>query len=155
MIRHQVAAEISVQCRFELVRPRFIGLCAELNVLPEFGLQSIHSMELEAVGRRCSLGRVKSAMSELRRRKMPYVVTLIYGLPRQTLRSFRETVAFCMDNQVPVVRAFPLLLLPGTRLSREKERWGMKTDDSSQVVSSHTFTRTDWSKMKRIAESLQ
>lgn len=84
-------------------------------------------------------------------------MSLIFGLPRQTHRSFLRSVAFCLERRVPVIRAFPLLLLRGTPLERDRERWGLVTDGQpmGMVVESTTFVREEWDAMAQIASALR
>jgi radical SAM superfamily enzyme YgiQ (UPF0313 family) len=113
LIRQGIQARLSLQCRFELVKPEFLELCTQLKVLSEFGLQTIHAEEGRIVQRQNNIDRVGAAMEDLARRGIAYMVTLIYGLPGQTLESFRATVDFCLARRVHIVRAYPLNLLRG------------------------------------------
>ncbi len=156
LARHHVGARISLQCRFELVDPAFLDFCGRLDLHPEFGLQTIHEAEWQVIERNNKMDRVEAAMSELARRGVPYMVTLIYGLPDQTLASFRATVSFCLERRVPIIRAFPLNLLRGTELERTRDRWQLVESDDPipMVVRSTTFDERDWREMRRLADAL-
>ena len=57
------------------------------------------------------------------------------------------------------VTAWPLMLLKGTPLFQEKEKWNLKEEilndfDIPVVISSNSFNKDDWYKMKEIADSL-
>jgi radical SAM superfamily enzyme len=138
------------------VKPEFLELCTRLTVFPEFGLQTIHAEEGRIVQRQNNMARVEEAMEELARRGIAYMVTLIYGLPGQTLESFRATVDFCLARRVHVVRAYPLNLLRGTDLERDKARWGLveSGDQIPMVIRSNSFDEADWHQMRRIAGAL-
>ena len=154
--RRRFRACISLQCRFELVSPEFVELLSRLDSRPEFGLQTIHADEARAVHRALDLDSAERTMAELSRRRVRYVVTLIYGLPEQTLASFRASVAFCLERRVPVVRAFPLSLLRGTELERNRSRWDLVTrsEGPPYVIRSNTFDERDHEEMERIAAAL-
>jgi radical SAM superfamily enzyme YgiQ (UPF0313 family) len=156
MVRQQLHARLCLQCRLEMVTPEFLDMCSRLRVQPEFGLQTIHEAEWKPIQRQNNMARVESAMDELAKRRIPYMVTLIYGLPCQTLESFRATVEFCLERRVPIVRAFPLNLLRGTELEQHRARWGLveSNDPIPVVVRSHTFDEADWRQMHRIAQAL-
>ncbi|MFT5460242.1 MAG: radical SAM superfamily enzyme YgiQ (UPF0313 family) [Myxococcota bacterium] len=154
--RRGVTARLSLQCRFELLTPAFLDACESLDVELEFGLQTIHDAEGRAVQRRQRMDRVEAAVAALHARGLPFEVSLIYGLPNQTLDSFRRSVDWCLAHRVPRVRAWPLMLLRGTPLYDEREAWGfVESDDRIPiVVASHTFTRAEQAQMARIASAL-
>ena len=154
--RAGLGARISVQGRLEALDETFIEAGRGLNLRLEFGLQTIHPSEGRAVRRVNKMDRVVRGLDLARRVGVPFEVSLIYGLPRQTAASFQETIAFCLDQGVPVIKAFPLVLLRGTRLDRERERWGLVEDASviPQVVSSHSFGLRDWEEMDALARAL-
>ena len=55
--------------------------------------------------------KVSNVIASLNERGVPYEVSLIYGLPFQTLESFRASVDWCLSRGMPRVRAWPLMLL--------------------------------------------
>lgn len=156
---HRFTGRLSLQCHSDAMRDpeRFLRACAGLDVHLEFGLQTIHQSEMRAVDRRQSVERFGGLIDLLHRERRSFEVSLIYGLPEQTLESFRETVHWCLRRRVPIIKAFPLVLLRGTKLAAERERWGMREDGATipAVVESHSFTRDDWRTMAAIAEGLR
>ena len=158
MRRIGLTAELSLQCRFELTDTAFLDALEGLDVKLEFGLQTIHDDEARAVGRPNRMDKVADVIAHLNGRRMPYEISLIYGLPLQTLDRFRASVAWCLDRGVPRVRAWPLMLLRGTALFAERDRWGYVESDAGRipvVVESHSFSREEHAEMARIAESLE
>lgn len=153
------AGEISLQCRAELIdleNPTFLDAAERLNVTLEFGLQSIQTEELLAVERRNNLPKIEAVLDEVRRRGIDYEVTLIYGLPTQTVDSFRSSVDWCLQRRIPIIRAFPLLLLRGTKLYQQRSKWRLAVRDGllPMVTSSSTFDESDWQAMDAIANAL-
>ena len=149
---------ITLECRFERVTDEFLRLCGELSVNLEFGLQTINRPEELAIDRRNDLGKVESVVEQLHLRRIPFLVTLIYGLPNQTLDSFRATVDYCSGRlRVPKVVAHPLALLRGTALQRDRAKWDLQTngDVVPLVVASSTFDEHDWLEMGKTARSLR
>ena len=57
---------------------------------------------------------------------------------------------------MPVLKAFPLMLLRGTRLARERDRWQLRENraDIPAVISSHSFTESDWHVMAALSAAL-
>ena len=152
-----IHAHWSFQCRFEFVTDGFLDSISSLDATLEFGLQTVNSEEAKAVGRPNRIDKVESVITNLNRRQIPYEVSLIYGLPFQTLDSFRMSVDWCLKRQVPTVRAWPLMLLRGTLLHSQRERYGFVESGDTRipiVVESSFFSRSDHYEMARIAHEL-
>lgn len=154
--RRGYRGRLSLQCRFESMDEAFLDACVGMDVRLEFGLQTIHEAEGRAIRRLNKMSRVESVLNELNRRGLHYEVSLIFGLPRQTRDSFLATVDFCLQRSVPVIRAFPLMLLRGTELEAEREAFGLIENDEviSAVVRSTSFTESDWQFMAAVAGAL-
>jgi len=154
--RREFQGEIALQCRVEMVDEAFLETVQKLNVTLEFGLQSIHKLEYLAVGRPNNMVKVEQVLREVQRRKIRNEVSLIYGLPEQTLESFQSSVDWCLRLGLPVIKAFPLLLLRGTELERQQEKWSfiVKEGDFPMAVSSSSFSLSDWKEMERIGNAL-
>ena len=148
---------ISLQCRAERITTEFLAAASQLNVTLEFGLQTIHAAESTAVNRHNKIAEVDRALSEVRRLGIHHEVSLIFGLPNQTLASFQQTVEWCLNRHVPVIKAFPLMLLRGTQLELDAPRWNLKQskDAIPIVVSSTTFDESDWKEMNAISAALR
>ena len=152
-----LTAELSLQCRFEFTNDSFLDALEGLDAWLEFGLQTIHKNEAKAVRRPNNMKIVEKKIAELNIRQIPYEVSLIYGLPFQTLDSFRASVEWCLDRGVPRIRAWPLMLLRGTELYTQRDKWGFVESKESRipiVVESETFSREDHVEMERIAANL-
>lgn len=148
---------LSLQCRAELITEEFLDAAGAMDVCLEFGLQTIHLAEGAAIQRRNQMEKVDWALAEVRRRDIEHEVSLIFGLPVQTLASFEESVQWCLDREVPVIKAFPLLLLRGTELDRSREKWGLVDSGGamSLVLQSTSFHYDEWLQMARISEALR
>ena len=140
-----------------MLTDEFLNLASQLQVRLEFGLQTIHADEGQAVDRRNNIPKARARFEQVNKRGLPYEVSIIYGLPEQTLASFLETVAWCIELQVPVLKAFPLMLLRGTSVEERKEEWGLVESEGSMpvVVQSDSFSFEDWVDMTRISEALK
>ena len=153
-----IKAHLSFQCRFELVTDAFLDAVEPLDATLEFGLQTVYDDEARAVGRPNHMGKVEHAIMKLNERRMPYEVSLIYGLPFQTVERFQGSVDWCLERGVPKVRAWPLMLLRGTGIHAEREKWGYVESAGVRipvVVESRWFSRDDHSRMSDIASGLE
>lgn len=149
--------KLSLQCRAEAVDEAFLDAAAALDTRLEFGLQTIHVSEGQAIQRRNQIDRVDAVLAGVRARGIAHEVSLIFGLPLQTVASFEASVAWCLAREIPVIKAFPLLLLRGTALQRDRETWGLRDsgDAMSMVVQSNTFDIEGWRHMARLSEALR
>lgn len=151
------------QARFEPLDTKkgseFLEMASTMNCRLEFGLQTANEWESLLIARQNKMERVISAINKLNENNFDYEISLIYGLPGQTLDSFKDSVSFACDSGAQRVVAFPLMLLPGTKLYNDRHeynftevRWGEY--DLPVVNSSNTFSRNDWEEMNNIASNL-
>ncbi len=148
---------VSLQCRAEAVDEVFLASASALDVTLEFGLQTIHADEGRVIERRNQIERVDATLKGVRAHGIRHEVSLIFGLPLQTPASFEASIAWCLERKVPVIKAFPLMLLRGTALEREREKWRLADSGGAMpmVVSSTSFDATDWQRMAQLAEELR
>lgn len=163
MVSLGLTSQISIQTRFETISgangKEFLNLCERLNIHLEFGLQTAIRNESILIKRKNQPEKIASVLKELNKRGINYEVSLIYGLPSQTFQSFNESIEFLQINGCNKIKAFPLMLLKGTELYLEKEKYSMEEKiineyDIPVVVKSDSFTENEWFRMKERAESL-
>lgn len=153
-----VRAQLSLQCRFETCTPEFLDALDGLDVTLEFGLQTTVEAEYRAIDRPNHMEKVRSKIRELHERQIDFEVSLIYGLPNQTLDSFRSSVDWCLQEQVPRLRAWPLMLLRGTPLHEQRGRYGFRESLNQRipiVIASDSFSEAEHAEMARIALELE
>lgn len=171
LIKGKFTGKLSLQSRIEMVSEDFLDKICQLNetaeTVLEFGLQTIHPEEQAIIDRPNNMRRIERILTQIQQRQIKTEVSLIFGLPKQTLSSFKQSVDFCRQYKVPVIHAFPLMLLRGTPLYHKKIELGLVEsnemaspeidriqEDIPHVVSSPSFTYNDWKDMARIAEDL-
>jgi len=151
-----LTAQLALQCRFESVKDEFIEALEGLNVVLEFGLQTTNLEEGKAIGRPNRLDMAERVIEKLKARNIAFEVSLIYGLPKQTLASFRQSLSWCWDQQVPTIRAWPLMILRGTPLDKQREQFGLIESDNEaipHVIASNSFTHDDYRQMEALAQT--
>lgn len=148
--------KISLQCRAETMDDEFLDAAAALRSTLELGLQTIHPQEGKAISRWNNLGKMDEVLAGMRARGIRHQVSLIFGLPLQTLASFEESVQWCLEREVQILKAFPLLLLRGTPLERDRDRWGLRDIGGSMpmVVESSSFGFAEWVEMAKRSQAL-
>ncbi|HKP77387.1 MAG TPA: B12-binding domain-containing radical SAM protein [Longimicrobiaceae bacterium] len=163
MVEIGLESQIALQSRFELIRgdegERFLELATELGAHLEFGLQTAMEDEGRHINRRNRMAAVADVMRALARRGISYEVSLIYGLPGQTLASFEQSIHFVRDNGCERVVAWPLMLLRGTELFSQREKWQFRERAQGGfgipvVYESSSFDEREWLAMKSVAEGL-
>jgi radical SAM superfamily enzyme YgiQ (UPF0313 family) len=104
----------------------------------EVGLQSTDETTLMTVDRRLKMQRFLDGIGYLKQYALDYEVQLIYGLPGETLASFRKSLNFAMALDPPNVVAFRLMILPGTELWRKAPGLNLEFDpEPPYYVRSH------------------
>jgi radical SAM superfamily enzyme len=130
-----------------------------LNAILEIGIESIHSVELNALNRKADTDYTGSIIESLVKIGITVETTLMYGLPNQTVDSFSRSVRWLEDKGVSKIKCFPLLLLPGTEIRERAPSWKLEVEELGEwriptVVSGNTFNRDSWQEMHEIAESI-
>jgi radical SAM superfamily enzyme YgiQ (UPF0313 family) len=147
---------LSLQCRPETMTEEILDAMHGLNVCLEFGIQTTNRLESEIVERPNNLRQIEITLQRVQERGIDHEINLIFGLPAQTLDTFRESVRWCIDRRVKTIRAFPLMMLRGTALAQNRGHWNFteSSDPIPHVISSSSFSRSDWQKMRGIADAL-
>lgn len=162
-MRMNMRSTFTLQSRFENIRGEqgaaFLDLCEQGNFHLEFGLQTTDHEMSKHIDRANRMDWVDAALEQLVARGIPYEVSLIYGLPGQTLIGFQRSIEHLQAKGCMDIKAWPLMLLPGTKLYDQKEQWGMREEPLGEfripvVTGSNTFTREEWERMDQIAAAL-
>jgi radical SAM superfamily enzyme len=125
----------------------------------EFGLQTTDHEVSKHIDRANRMDLVDAAMERLVQRGIPFEVSLIYGLPGQTLDSFQRSIDHLQAKGCTDIKAWPLMLLPGTKLYDQKEQWGMLEETLGEfripvVTESNLFGSREWEAMNQLAHTL-
>jgi radical SAM superfamily enzyme YgiQ (UPF0313 family) len=98
LVAARFAARISLQARLEMLDDESVSLVRALrdeagaSPVLEFGVQTIHAAEGKAVDRLNNFARVGRALRLLEDARLPFELSVMYGLPLQTLASFEATL---------------------------------------------------------------
>lgn len=182
---YNYAGKLSLQCRLELVNEEFMDAICRLkygngcDVLLEFGIQTLVKEEMHAIGRYNNLTKIRRNLAAINDHKIPYEMSIIYGLPNQTVQSFEYSIATLRamtDTDISTIKAFPLMILRGTKLdsSEIRRKYGIVEDadlahqvfcnmENTQrqlqniphVIQTNTYSTQDWIAMSHIAARLE
>ena len=152
------------QSKIELLAKKggneFLDLVEGTHSHLEFGLQTVIPLEYETVNRKNDIHIIGEELDKLKERQISYEISLIYGLPNQTVSSFKKCIDYVKSKGCENVTAWPLMLLKGTPLYYEKEKYHMKEEvlgdfNIPVVTSNSSFTKDEWLEMRSIAEGLK
>lgn len=160
-------AHVNLQTRFEVLAKEdkdsldFLETCARHRdrVTLEFGLQTIHQLEMEIIGRINDLAKVRRAMHLLNGRSIDYEVSVIYGIPGQTVTSFLETIEFILENGCEKIEAYPLRIPKNSKMEKRKRELGVKEGPLDfnifHTKASYSFTEADYWAMTKFSGALR
>ncbi len=165
MMLSETTADITLQCRFELIPTKigqeFIRLCHEKRsrIRLEFGIQTIHEEEMGAIGRKNNLARIDTAMNLLSNNEINYSVSIIYGIPHQNKQSFMKTISWIMKNKCENIAAYPLRIPKNSTLWGKKAELGIEEerneDNVLSVIKTNACERIEHGEMSTVARFFQ
>jgi hypothetical protein len=144
--------QFSLQTHFDAIKgetgDEFLKLCARRgNIHLEFGVQTLILAEMDVLQRKASIEHIREVMEKLRRLRISFETNLIYGIPGQTVQSFRESVRFLRKNGCPAtdIKCFPLRIPRGSELERREIEFNIAEQQDPitgipLVASSYSFT---------------
>lgn len=159
----QYKGQISLQSRPEKIAGEkgveFLELLQDLNVVLEFGTQTLNEEINRTIKRQNNYTQIFEAFKLVQQAGVNFEVSLIYGLPHQTLSSFQTDIDQLRGMGVKEITAWPLMLLKGTQLYTQKEQFAFREKSLGRfeiphVVESNTYTEKDWLQMHEIAVGL-
>jgi len=150
---------LSLQVRPELITDEFLDAIEGLNVFLEFGIQTLNEEENKAIKRGNNLPKIFETFKKVKERNIRYEVSLIYGLPHQTVSSFSHSIEHLKNLGCTSITAFPLMLLKGTELYDLKHHFQFREIPMGKyniptVVESNSFTEKEWYQMYEMALQL-
>lgn len=102
-------------------------LLAALSCSVQIGLQSAHPQVLKTIHRSLDPEDFRKKIHLLAAEGLTYGLDLIYGLPGDSLQGFGASLEFALEQRPNQIDIFPLAVLPGTILHRERERLGLES----------------------------
>lgn len=139
---------------------RFVELLAATDSEAELGIQTFDPEVNAIIKRGNQYTQIDESLYLLMDHKVRFGISLIYGLPGQTFASFANDLERVLQMGILNVVAYPLMILPGTEMYRNQEKYGLvegKIDGDfgiPHVIASSTFTESEWIRMHEMAGSL-
>jgi oxygen-independent coproporphyrinogen-3 oxidase len=136
LMRLSSSCEITVECHPATVSfPKLLGYRnAGVNRL-SFGAESLDDGELVALGRTHREADVARAVDQARTAGFTDIaLDLMYGIPQQTLESWRTTLERVVQMDVTHLSLYPLSIEPKTVFAKRKRRFGLDVPEDESVV---------------------
>ncbi|KAA6347497.1 Ribosomal protein S12 methylthiotransferase RimO [termite gut metagenome] len=156
--------KICLQMHFTPVKgnigKEFLDICQKHRdrISLEFGLQTIHEEEMNMLKRKNILNHVENVISQLNDNEINYSISIIFGIPSQTVESFRQTIEFIKNNNCEKFCAFPLQLPKNSKMRERMDELKIKEFQGEHfsllfVSECYSFINSEWQEMYRIVES--
>ena len=143
-----------MQAHLKHLPDEFLELVAGRNVTLEIGIQSTEPDILRTVERDPHLALLPETVERLKANRVPFKVSLIYGLPGQTFLSCAQMLDSlkALGLREEQILAYPLNLLPGSALAAQKDELKVEesTDLVPRVVASRSFDRRQYERMMQL-----
>lgn len=132
------------QCRLELLcrkdGKQFLEFCRDHDVWLEFGVQTFREEESKVIERRNNYPKINEAIELLHQFDVPFDLHLIFGLPFQSFDDFLWNYDRTRKAQPNGLYVYPLNVLKGTNLYRQRDEWGYTFD----IEENNIFLKSRW-----------
>lgn len=149
---------VNVQLRPEMVDDGFVQAARGMKIEAELGIQTAIKAESDAVKRFNNPPQIKQGIESLLRAGVSIQVSLMYGLPLQTVASFRSSIEWVRNLGVTNIVCYALRLHAGTELEQDRDRFNLAEEKDAhgldRVVRSSTFSEADFRCMDAIARTV-
>lgn len=140
------------EVRHELLDREQAELFANLTCSLQIGLQSADPAVAGGVGRKFNRDEFAAKVMLLNESGATFGFDLIYGLPGDSLATFREGLDFALSLYPNHMDIFPLSVLPGTRLAGRATEQGLRSlpEPPYTLLASPTFPSDDMARARRL-----
>jgi len=143
------------EVRAELLDAKQAQAFGDLNCSVQIGLQSIQPKVMEAIGRDFDRKLFVKKIDLLNTNGVVFGFDLIYGLPGDSLRGFRESLDFALSLYPNHLDIFPLAVLPGTRLREQAAEFHLEYESEPpyRLKEQPSFPAKDLARAAKIAHA--
>ncbi|HKL85968.1 MAG TPA: B12-binding domain-containing radical SAM protein [Treponemataceae bacterium] len=114
------------EVRAELLDAQLVAAFSKIPCSLQIGLQSSNPEALKAVNRPCDFKSFTKKIGLLNNAGIIFGLDLMYGLPKDSFSTFRNSIDFAVSQYPNNLEVFRLAVLPGTLLAEQAEGFGMK-----------------------------
>ena len=154
-----IESEISVQIRPEMVNQSYLETAGSMkNVTFEIGIQSLDKNVYPHINRGNEKAQsfVLERLKEVVRYGINTEITLIYGLPNQTFKSFENDINTLKKLGFNDIKAFPLQIYPATEILNNYKDFGLKAKNVEPfgIMEVYDNPSHDFEQMDKLARQL-
>lgn len=118
-----------LEAKGEFIDQKTVGLLQQLSCSVQLGLQSADHEVLAGLNRAIDPQRFWRGVALLANSGVTFGFDLIYGLPGDSPQGFFASLERAMPYRPNQIDIFPLAVLPGTQLARQRHDLGLKADE--------------------------
>lgn len=152
-IRYNKKTNLHVELRAEFLDKEMVDLLykAKANFI-EIGLQSANKRALRLINRTFNPGSFKKNILLLNKKKIPYELQLIDGLPGDNYKTLKESLDWLFMLKPVSIKIMRFMLLSGTYLRQHAKDFGIKYNPRPPywTKESNTFSFEDIKKTQNI-----
>jgi radical SAM superfamily enzyme YgiQ (UPF0313 family) len=140
------------EVRHELMDKEQAELFAQLTCSLQLGLQSADPEVAGGVGRKFNPDEFRAKVMLLNDSGATFGFDLIYGLPNDSLKKYKDGLNFALSLYPNHLDIFPLSVLPGTKVAQKADGIGMRylTGPPYTLLESETFPLSDMQQARRL-----
>lgn len=141
------------ECRSEFIDREIARAFGKINCSLQIGIQSTNPETLACVNRSFNKADFVKKTGILNREGIIFGFDLIYGLPKDNLEKFKESLDFAISLYPNHLEIFRLAVLPGTRLYDDSGKFGIEFMNKPPylILRSPTFTSKDLEAAEKLA----
>ncbi len=131
-------------------------LLSRLSCSVQIGLQSARPEVLRNIHRTLDPAAFCSKVHLLSAEGVTFGLDVIYGLPGDDHQGFRQSLDTALAMAPNHLEMFPLAVLPGTPLHRQRQRFGLRAQDHPpyEIIESASYPAADLALSRRLAAAV-
>lgn len=143
------------EVRNEFIDKEMAQLFAQITCSLQIGLQSSDPVVLKGIGRAFNRKDFEKRVAMLNEAGAVFGFDLMYGLPGDTLKGFKDSIDFALGLYPNHLDIFPLAILPGTALASRSKSLGLKhqTAPPYTLISTTDFSSSDMAWAAQLANA--
>ena len=153
--RHHPEAHYTFEIRAELMSREICEAFSRINASLQIGIQTINNDALKHLNRGFNRKKFIRGCRMMTKFGLSFGIDLIYGLPGDNYSGFRSSLNFVVESSPNNIDIFPLSVLPGTELSENADKLGIKHKGfpGYEVISTSTFSTADLYKTEKLVDA--
>lgn len=142
-----------LEAKAEYIDVETVELLQQISCSVQVGLQSARPEVLRHIRRALDPQVFQQNVALLAEAGITFGVDLMYGLPGDDYQGLCDSLTFVLELRPNQIEIFPLALLPGTELYRQRERFGLQaeTHPPYRLLSSDSITPAQLQQCRRLA----